>query len=617
MQTRPAYWDAYYASPSKTIEYKVTIGTDDYLNENLFPMTVTAALCSDETLSIGNVISRKLDISIIPKATAIAKMSNVDVYMRFNGVNGPTDWVPKGKFFIDTRKKGSNRLDLTCYDSVLKMEKPFLDDGPVPDFPMPMPDAIAVICTRLGLTLDNPSAISSSLSIEYPNEMTMREVAGHIASANGGNFIITESGKLRLAVPAAGASVETVSHKAFDEINDSRTFTRITMYYDNQNFFTAGNDTGDELIISNPWATQAMCNHVLTLLGGYVHLPFSCSGAYINPVVELGDRVTLGSFVGTIMTSTVQMGANVVWDVGAPGDTALEHEYPYEGSYSRAIAQKVSLNSAYYGVNISRQNGLVIAKTDGSAEAIFNSDKLAMRALKDGVMTDMVYFDPATGKYIFDGELSATLISALEAEINVVISNTTITNILSAGTANIAELTVDRLETQTKVYNYLHSIVTDVNYIRIQGEVIQYITATKSAGTAQVSDRHNAPLYWTTVDKTQADTVVTAWPVTVYNYTEAVKMVLDFFNDGVNYIPRIVMGTGSGVGSNGKAFIYKIDGGMQLTYMAYDGTERTVILHEDGIRTRGGAVNGGVVNVYPPGATITNPQHGDLRIVTA
>lgn len=615
MQTKPVYWDAYYASPTKTTEYKVMVGAEEYLNENLYPMTVTAALCSDDALSIGNVISRKLELSIAPKATVIPKMANVDVYMRFNGVDGPTVWVPKGKFFIDTRKKGSNRLDLTCYDAVLKMEKPFLEDGPVPDFPMPMTDATAVICTRLGLTLDNPAAISSSLSIEYPNEMTMREVAGHIASANGGNFIITESGKLRLVVPAASASVETVSHKAFDEINDARTFSRITMYYDSENFYTAGNDTGDELIISNPWATQAMCDHVLTLLGGYVHLPFSCAGAYINPVVELGDRVTLGSFVGTVMTSTVQMGASIVWNVGAPGDTALEHEYPYEGTYSRAIANKMSLNSAYYGVNISRQNGLKIEKSDGSSQLLLNSDVLKWQVKVLGNMVDRLYFDAVAGDLKYNGKFGVEAIEALKAEIDVVISNTTITNILSAGNADIAQLTVDRLETSQKVQKYLASDTSDVNYIRIQGKGTEYVTASVSSGTSQQVDRFGNPLYWLDDTKKQATTNVTTWPVTAYNYAEHTKLVIEFYHNGITYVPRLVFGTGSGVGDKGKGIIEKIDGGLMLKYIAYDGSERTITLHEDGIKSIGGQANGGIVNVYPKGSTITNVQHGDLRIV--
>lgn len=409
MQTKPLMWDDYYNSINKTIEYKAVIGTDEYLNANLYSVTVTGGLCTDDVFSLGNVICRKLDLSIIPKETAIPKMANVDLYMRYNGANGPTDWLPKGKYFIDTRQKAKGRLNLECYDSVMKMEKPFIQDGNIPDFPMLMTDALNVICTRLGIVLDNPGAISSTLYIEYPNELTMRQVAGYIASANGGNFIITDEGKLRLVVPAIDTPIESISYKTFDEINDVWTLSRVTMYYDDESYFTAGDDTGEELIIDNIWATQAICNHILSLLSGYTHKPFTCTGAYINPAAELGDTVTIGTFTGIIFTATIHLGAVSIWDIGSPGETALEHEYPYEGSYARAIKQKVSLNTSYYGVTIDRANGIVVEKSDGISKAIFNSDKIEVS------ISDVPVFQILNGK--LHGKITLDAGSELDWEV--------------------------------------------------------------------------------------------------------------------------------------------------------------------------------------------------------
>lgn len=393
MQNRSQLWDDYYNSVSKTIEYKAVIGTDEYFNENLYSVFVTGGLCSEDTFSLGNVICRKLELSIIPKATPIPKMANVDLYMRYNGTNGPTEWLPKGKYFIDTRQKANNRLNLECYDRVLMMEKPFIQTEEIPDFPMLMTDALDVICARLDLVMDNPTAINSNLSIEYPNELTMREVVGYIASANGGNFTITDDGKLRLVVPAAGTPIETIAHKVFDEVNDIWTVSRVTIYYDDENYFTAGDDTANEMVIQNIWATQAMVDHVLGLLGGYIHRPFTCTGAYINPAAELGDTVTTGTFTGIICTANVRFGAGVIWDIGSPGESALEHEYPYEGSYARAIKQKVSQNTPYYGVTISRANGLKIDKTDGSGGFIANADMIQLNGLEGETSTPVLYVD--------------------------------------------------------------------------------------------------------------------------------------------------------------------------------------------------------------------------------
>ena len=89
------------------------------------------------------------------------------------------------------------------------------------------------------------------------------------------------------------------------------------------------------------------------------------------------------------------------------------------------------------------------------------------------------------------------MIEALEAEFDLTISNTFITQTLAAETAYIAQLTVDQLETSTKVQNYLNEDTADVNYIKIFEQYIQFITAsTDGSETEQVKDRHNNDLYW-------------------------------------------------------------------------------------------------------------------------
>ena len=78
------------------------------------------------------------------------------------------------------------------------------------------------------------------------------------------------------------------------------------------------------------------------------------------------------------------------------------------------------------------------------ARSVFNADTFAMQS-GDGSgsnWTNKLYFDPVSGKYIFDGELSANIINALSV---------LITPNLYADKGYIAELTVDMLDTGNKV----------------------------------------------------------------------------------------------------------------------------------------------------------------------
>lgn len=284
----------------------------------------------------------------------------------------------------------------------------------------------------------------------------------------------------------------------------------------------------------------------------------------------------------------------------------------------RIETSMVAKGAKYYGARISAENGFESIRNDNMARTVMNADVFAMQ-VGDGSgtnWTDKLYFDPATGKYIFDGELSATLINALEAEFDVTITNTVIVNNLTAQKGYIAELTVDQLDTSTKVQNYLTSTPDDVNYSLIKEEFHKFITARKkTSGTLHVENRSGQPLYWTDGTCTGITETVTDYPVTTYDYDEHVKMVFELYNNGTDYIPRIVLGTGSGVDDIGKGIIEKIDGGLMLKYIAYDGSERTIKLHEDGIIQVGNTGAFGIRNIAI-GATPATPQNNDLRIVT-
>ena len=69
------------------------------------------------------------------------------------------------------------------------------------------------------------------------------------------------------------------------------------------------------------------------------------------------------------------------------------------------------------------------------------------------------------------------LLTALEANIDFLVTNITVTNVLAADKAYIAELTVDQLETSDKVKRYLASDTGDVDYIKIKDQYVHFITA--------------------------------------------------------------------------------------------------------------------------------------------
>lgn len=180
-------------------------------------------------------------------------------------------------------------------------------------------------------------------------------------------------------------------------------YSRVTIWYDDENAYTAGDDTGRTLEVDCPWATQAMANNLLAAVSGYAYQPFSATGAILDPAAELGDGITVNGIYSLLAAIDTTADALDSADIGAPGEEEVDHEYPYLSPQDRALKRKVALGALYYGTRISRNKGLEIVKTDGETEkarVILNADTLAFYN-DDG--DEALYFDAAAGKYKFRG----------------------------------------------------------------------------------------------------------------------------------------------------------------------------------------------------------------------
>ncbi|HUV84223.1 MAG TPA: phage tail protein [Methanosarcinales archaeon] len=234
-------------------------------------------------------------------------------------------------------------------------------------------------------------------------------------------------------------------------------------------------------------------------------------------------------------------------------------------------------------------SGFKIVKADKKARALYYADTISLQS-GDGLgnYVDRIYYDTVLGKYVIDGVLSAEAIEAIKANIEIIISDTFITQSLSATKGYIADLTVDQLETSTKVKNYLANSTADVNYIKIYEQYVQFITAsTDGLLTVQAADRYGQPLYWTDDTHTAATVTVTDYPVTIFKYTELTKLEQTFENDGVNYIPKMILGAGSGLVEHpdyGKGYMYKGATGLYIEYLhSVTGLSRIIKLTDEGI----------------------------------
>lgn len=119
-----------------------------------------------------------------------------------------------------------------------------------------------------------------------------------------------------------------------------RPISRVTLYVDQDNVFTAGDDTGYEIIADCPHATQAMVDALLASLKGYQYKMVSGDAADIDPAAELGDGMTVDGMY-SVLAHVNDRGSRYM-DVSAPGEAELEDEFPMDGPLTRQIVRNIA-----------------------------------------------------------------------------------------------------------------------------------------------------------------------------------------------------------------------------------------------------------------------------------
>lgn len=191
---------------NREYEYKVNIDGKDYSMDSLTSASVEQPLFY--SFGVGNACAAQLTLSYYDNNINPATMAQVIAYCR---KKGSTDaWSQLGVFFVDTRETSTDRLTtLTCYDSMLKADQPFLSEVIEDDWPQKQTKVVADICTRMGVELDARTVINPNYNVDIPFDLNLRDVLGYIAAANGGNWIITSENKLLLVPLFASMPAET------------------------------------------------------------------------------------------------------------------------------------------------------------------------------------------------------------------------------------------------------------------------------------------------------------------------------------------------------------------------------------------------------------------------
>lgn len=162
---------------------------------------------------VGCAVAGQIDVSLIADGTVIPRMAKLSPYIRLTSADGTehSEWIQKGVYFIDTRETTHNDYDvevlhLTGYDALLKAQADYPSDSSA-SYPKSDVNIVKLISYKMGLGNSSGSGVDSRTwsimtgGYTYGLEVmaySMQEVLSSIAIPYAGNWIMTDSGKLRL-----------------------------------------------------------------------------------------------------------------------------------------------------------------------------------------------------------------------------------------------------------------------------------------------------------------------------------------------------------------------------------------------------------------------------------
>lgn len=560
---------------------------------------------------VGRCMSASLELTmVLNSSTSIPRMGQIDVYAQLARGAQISGKLPKGTFYIDTRQKDGDFLHIVAYDAMLRAEQPYTTSGDQGTWPKSDIEVVTEIAQRLGVTLDPRNNMTNNYTIQYPgfgdDAYTVREVLGFIGGLYAGNWIITDANTLRLVPLVVGSSTITIDNTVGNAFKLSTSpayepFTGVRIIVGKNDetgqdvVYTSGSLSGRVLEFECPWGTQVAANRIFLLINGFTYVPYNATDATIDPAAELGDGVTVDGALSVIGELTTRFLRLYTADIAAPEDEDVDHEYPFQPSGERAIERKLAKTTTSLKVGLDSIEGRV-EDVEEEVSSMFNMtpDMITLTVTETSTQGGNTYasivltvdgIERGRGQIILDGNVNVS--GELSAEA------------LYATLGDIADLRVNRVETSRRIVKFLAGDTSDDNFIRIQGESLQFVSGTIDAGLDQATNGNGALIYWES-NPDAPDVVIgtdgypykngvrifttteeTNWPVYIYKYTDLVKAEFNFELDGSTYIPVLVMGAGDGHGNN-KFFLRKAPSGLELIYKSNSGKEVGLLGTYDG-----------------------------------
>nr|DAP41267.1 MAG TPA: hypothetical protein [Caudoviricetes sp.] len=344
-----------------------------------------------------------------------------------------------------------------------------------------------------------------------------------------------------------------------------------------------------EVIASCPHATQPMVNALLQTMKGYQYQAYEAGAANIDPAADLGDGVTVGGIYSPL--SKLSDDGRGYAGISSPGEAEMEDEYPSDGYITQEFNRKIAETRSTI-TKTSEEIKLKVEDIDGRVSEITQT--------VDGISLSV------TSASSPDGQTTATITlkvgpnnytGYIKLDGNVDVSGQLSADALYSALGEIADLSVNRLSTSRRVVKYLAKDTTDDNFIRVEGQSLEFVAGIAKSTTEQAKNPNGELIYWeadpagasigsdgypyANGERIFTTTKQTSWPVMVYQYEEQVKRAISFESDGQYYYPVDVFGAGDNNGKQ-RGYLVKRQNSLELTYETSTGKQLGLAARDEG-----------------------------------
>lgn len=343
MKTASSIYKILRTAKTSWYEWQVVRGTTTYGLDRMKSLSVSSMLTGTSGMEVGNANAAECRVTLIEDSANWERMAQFSLQFRIcneSGVN-KSEWITFGTYYTDVRSEDhQGNLSIIAYDAMMKTERSWVSSIPSASMPTAFPitaRAWATLIQNTGLvTFDDITTLDDTVAfVGFNTSTTIRDVLRSIAAVHGGNWFVTPSETYKLIqyenVSASETSRISTLNLSMHRLENSPSFDAVTGVHletEAGNVMEAGTTDGYVLkSICSVATTVGVAQLCFPKVGGYVYKPFSAWNAYLDPIVDVGDALSINGTIYQLMTAEWTFGKTPTATIAAPFEQEIDHEF--------------------------------------------------------------------------------------------------------------------------------------------------------------------------------------------------------------------------------------------------------------------------------------------------